>query len=255
MIHKSAIVSSKAELHESVIVDPFAIIEDNARIGEGSHIKAHAYIASGARIGKNVTISQGAIVSTVPQDLKFEGEETVTNIGDETILREYATVNRGTNESGSTDIGKNCLIMAYAHVAHDCKIGNNVIMANSVNLAGHVHINDFAIVGGVVPVHQFVKIGCHSIVGGGYRLPQDVCPYATVGGYPLKIIGVNVIGLRRRNFPPETIQTIRDTFKILFHSNLNTRQAVERINESTEIIPEVQKILDFIKSSDRGLVK
>jgi UDP-N-acetylglucosamine acyltransferase len=255
MIHKTAIVSSKAELHSSVTVGPFAIIEENVEIGEGSIIKANAYIASGARIGKKVTVSQGAVVSTIPQDLKFEGEESVANIGDGTTLREYVTVNRGTSESGSTDIGRGCLMMAYAHVAHDCKIGDNVIMANAVNLGGHVHIDDYAIVGGVVPVHQFTKIGCHTIVGGGFRVTQDLCPYATAGGYPLKIIGVNVIGLRRRGFSEETIQTIRNTFRILFHSKLNTRQALERIHEKIDIISEVQNILDFIEASTRGLVK
>jgi UDP-N-acetylglucosamine acyltransferase len=255
MIHKTAIVSAKADIHESVEIGPYTIVEDNATIGEGTRIQSHAVIASGARIGRNVTIAHGAVVGTVPQDLKFEGESTVANIGDNTTLREYVTVNRGTNESGSTDVGHDCLLMAYAHVAHDCKIGNNVIMANSVNLGGHVHIDDFAIVGGVVPVHQFVKIGCHAMIGGGFRVPQDLCPYALAGGYPLKIFGINLVGLKRRNFPQETIRTLQDAYKILFKSNLNTSQAVARIMETIEIIPEVQNILDFIKASSRGLVK
>ncbi len=255
MIHKTAIVSAKADIHESVEIGPYTIVEDNATIGEGTRIQSHAVIASGARIGRNVTIAHGAVVGTVPQDLKFEGESTVANIGDNTTLREYVTVNRGTNESGSTDVGHDCLLMAYAHVAHDCKIGNNVIMANSVNLGGHVHIDDFAIVGGVVPVHQFVKIGCHAMIGGGFRVPQDLCPYALAGGYPLKIFGINLVGLKRRNFPQETIRTIQSVYKILFKSNLNTSQAVARIKETVEIIPEVQNILDFIKASSRGLVK
>lgn len=255
MIHKTAIISANTELHESVEVGPYAIIEDNVHVGEGSTIASHAILASGARIGKNVTIAHGAVISTVPQDLKFEGEETVTNIGDGTTIREYATVNRGTDESGSTDIGSDCLMMAYSHVAHDCKIGNHVIMANSVNLGGHVHIDDYAIVGGVVPVHQFVKIGCHAMIGGGFRVAQDLCPYATGGGYPLRVKGLNLIGLRRRNFPRETIKVLRSTFKILFNSNLNTRQAVDRIRDEIELIPEVSTILDFIAKSDRGLVK
>jgi UDP-N-acetylglucosamine acyltransferase len=255
MIHKTAIVSANAELHESVEVGPYAIIEDNVQIGEGSAIASHAIIASGARIGKNVTIAHGAVIGTVPQDLKFEGEETVTNIGDSTTIREYATVNRGTDESGSTDIGSDCLMMAYSHVAHDCKLGNHVIMANSVNLGGHVHIDDYAIVGGVVPVHQFVKIGCHAMIGGGFRVAQDLCPYALGGGYPLRVKGLNLIGLRRRNFPRETIKVLQSTYKILFVSNLNTRQAVERIRGEIELIPEVNTILDFISKSDRGLVK
>ncbi len=255
MIHKTAIVSPGAELHETVEVGPYAIIEDNVQIGEGSRIGSTALIASGARIGKNVTIAHGAVISTIPQDLKFEGEETTANIGNNTVIREYATVNRGTIESGSTDIGRQCLLMAYAHAAHDCKIGNNVIMANSVNLGGHVHIDDYAIVGGVVPVHQFVKIGCHVIIGGGFRVAQDVCPYALAGGYPLKISGLNLIGLRRRNFPRETIQILQRAFKLLFFSGLNTKQAVERINAEVERIPEVEEILRFIECSDRGLVK
>jgi UDP-N-acetylglucosamine acyltransferase len=255
MIHKTAIVSSKADIHESVEIGPYSIIEDNATIGEGTRIQSHAVIASGARIGRNVTIAHGAVIGTVPQDLKFEGESTVANIGDNSTLREYVTVNRGTSESGSTDVGHDCLLMAYAHVAHDCKVGNNVIMANSVNLGGHVHIDDFAIVGGVVPVHQFVKIGCHAMIGGGFRVPQDLCPYALAGGYPLQIFGINLVGLRRRNFPQETIRTIQSVYKILFKSNLNTSQAVARIRETVEIIPEVQNILDFIKASGRGLVK
>jgi len=255
MIHKTAIVSSKADLHETVEVGPYAIIEKNVHIGEATTIGSTALIASGARIGKSVTIAHGAVISTVPQDLKFEGEDTVTNIGDHTIIREYATVNRGTNESGSTDIGQHCLMMAYSHAAHDCKIGDHVIMANSANLGGHVHIDDYAIIGGVVPVHQFVKIGCHVIIGGGFRVPQDVCPYALAGGYPIKISGLNLIGLRRRNFPRETIDVLRKVFKILFHSNLNTGQAVERIVAEVDMIPEVKTILTFIEGSTRGLVK
>ncbi len=255
MIHKTAIVSPKAELHESVEVGAYAIIEENVQIGERSRIASNALIASGARIGKNVTISHGAVVSTVPQDLKFEGEESVANIGDNTILREYVTMNRGTSESGSSDVGSNCLLMAYAHVAHDCKIGDHVIMANSVNLGGHVKIDDYAIVGGIVPVHQFVQIGCHAMIGGGFRVAQDLCPYAVAGGYPLSVRGLNLVGLRRRNFPRETVKILRQVYKLLFSSSLNTRQAVERIQQEIEIIPEVQNILDFIKRSDRGLVK
>ena len=255
MIHKTAIVSPKAEIHESVEVGPFAIIEENVQIGEGSRIASNTLIASGARIGKNVTISHGAVVGTIPQDLKFEGEESVANIGDNTVLREYVTVNRGTSESGSSDVGRDCFLMAYSHVAHDCKIGNHVIMANSVNLGGHVKIDDYAIVGGIVPIHQFVRIGCHTMIGGGFRVAQDLCPYAMAGGYPLSVRGLNLIGLRRRNFPAETIKTLQQAYKLLFNSNLNTKQAIDRIHQEVEIIPEVQTILDFIGKSERGLVK
>ena len=255
MIHATAIVSPQAKLHESVEVGPYSIIEDNVEIGEGSRIASSALIASGARLGKNVRVFHGAVIGTVPQDLKFEGEETLANIGDGTTVREYATINRGTNESGSSDVGKNCLIMAYAHIAHDCKLGDHVIMANSVNLAGHVEIGDYAIIGGVVPVHQFVKIGAHSMIGGGFRVPQDVCPYALVGGYPLKVMGLNLIGLRRRNYSRETIRSLQDTFKILFFSGLNTTQALAKIKADIEIVPVVQEILTFVEKSNRGMIK
>ncbi|MEE9441661.1 MAG: acyl-ACP--UDP-N-acetylglucosamine O-acyltransferase [candidate division Zixibacteria bacterium] len=255
MIHKTAIISEDARLHETVEVGPYAIIEGNVEIDEGCSIGPHVQIAPGARLGKNVQVFQGAVVGSIPQDLKFEGEESLAIIGDGTRIREYATVNRGTSESGSTDVGENCLLMAYAHVAHDCKLGDNVIMANSVNLGGHVYIGDYAIVGGVVPVHQFVKIGTHSMVGGGFRVVQDLCPYSMAGGYPLKIAGLNIIGLRRRDFPRESIKILREVFKILFFSNLNTSQAVEKIKNEIELIDEVNEIFQFIKASTRGLVK
>lgn len=255
MIHSTAIISPGAELHESVAVGPYTIIEDNVVVGEGTVIASGVLLASGARIGKNVKISHGAVVGTLPQDLKFGGEETIAVVGDNTVVREYVTVNRGTRESGSSDVGSHCLLMAYAHVAHDCKVGDHVIMANSVNLGGHVHIEDFAIIGGLVPVHQFSRIGAHSMIGGGFRVQQDVCPYSLVGGHPLKVIGLNQVGLRRRNFPRETIQLLQKTFKLLFFSRLNTTQALQRIQAEVEQIPEVTQIITFIESSPRGMIK
>jgi len=255
MIHKTAIISSEAKLHPSVEVGPYSIIEGNVIIGEGSRIASSALIASGARIGKNVKVSHGAVIGTQPQDLKFSGEETLVNIGDNTVIREYATVNRGTKESGSTDIGSDCFIMAYAHVAHDCKVGNHVIMANSVNLAGHIHIDDWVTIGGVVPVHQFVHIGVHVMIGGGFRVAQDICPFALAGGYPLKITGLNRIGLQRRGFPRETLDILQQAFKILFSSNLNTSQALVRIKSEVEMIPEIKELVSFVENSHRGLVK
>jgi len=254
-IHPTAIVSPKAQLAENVSVGPFTIIEDDVIIGEGTSIASNVLLADGAKIGKNVTVAHGAVIATKPQDLKFGGEKTDVSIGDNTVIREYVTVNRGTVAHGTTTIGKDCLIMAYAHVAHDCIIGNNVILANSVNLAGHIEIDDFVIIGGVVPVHQFVKIGTHAMIGGGFRVPQDICPYAMMGGYPLKTIGLNAIGLKRRGFEKEVIKKLEQTYKFLFYSGLNTTQAVEKINAEVEIIPEVQVILDFLKRSTRGLTK
>ncbi|MEA2031435.1 MAG: acyl-ACP--UDP-N-acetylglucosamine O-acyltransferase [candidate division Zixibacteria bacterium] len=254
-IHPTAIISHNAKLAEDVIVGPYSIIEDNVQIGEGTKIASTALIADGARIGKNVTIAHGAVISTVPQDLKFSGEETTAIIGDGTTIREYATVNRGTSDKYRTKIGKNCLIMAYAHVAHDCSLGDDVIMGNACTLAGHIEIGDCAILSGILPVHQFVKIGAHSYIGGGYRVPQDVCPYALAAGYPLKISGLNIVGLKRRGFSKSVLKSLRETYKLLFFSGLNTTQAVTRIKDDIEIIPEVQLILDFIENSERGLMK
>jgi UDP-N-acetylglucosamine acyltransferase len=254
-IHKSAIVSPRAELADDVTIGPNAIIEEDVVIGAGSRIASNTLIASGTRLGQGVTIAHGAVVGSVPQDLKFGGEKTTLVVGDKTTIREYATLNRGTVDRGETTIGKNCLLMAYSHVAHDCVIGDNVMMANSVNLAGHIEIDDFAILGGVLPVHQFVKIGTHCMIGGGFRVQQDVCPYALIGGYPLKVVGLNSIGLKRRGFPREAIAALTSTFRLLFFSNLNTTQAVERINGEVDKTTEVDLVLDFITRSTRGLVK
>jgi UDP-N-acetylglucosamine acyltransferase len=251
----TAIVSPQAELAEDVEVGPFTIIEENVKVGSGTKIASSVLIASGATLGNNVRVHHGAVIGTIPQDLKFEGEATRVVIGDGTVVREYATINRGTKAYGTTTIGKECLLMAYSHVAHDCILGDNVIMANSVNLAGHVEVGDYAVIGGVVPVHQFVKIGAHAMIGGGFRVPQDVCPYSLVGGYPLKVAGLNAVGLRRRGFKREVIRELEKAFKFLFFSGLNTSQAVERIKSEVKPLPEVQVILDFIKGSERGMVK
>ena len=254
-IHSTAIVSKKAQLGNDVSIGPYSIIEDDVIIGDGCKIASSVVIADGARLGKNVQISPGVVIATEPQDLKFGGEETLCEIGDNTVVREYATINRGTVAHGKTTLGNNCLVMSYAHVAHDCIIGDHVIMANSVNLAGHVEIGDYAILGGLLPVHQFVKIGAHSMIGGGFRVQQDVCPYSLTGGYPLKVVSINSIGLKRRGFSPETIRTLEQAFKILFFSKLNTTQAGDRIKSELDSTPEIKEILGFIERSDRGIVK
>lgn len=254
-IHKTAIVSPKAEIGENVKVGPFTVIEDGVIVGDNCDIKSSVLLAEGTVLGKNVNIFHGAAIGSAPQDLKFGGEKTKAIVGDGTTIREYVTFNRGTTYHNRSECGKNCLLMAYSHVAHDCLIGNNVIMANSVNLAGHVEVDDFAILGGLVPVHQFVKIGAHCMIGGGFRVQQDIIPYALVGGYPLKVVGMNSIGLKRRGFTKDTVRAIDTAFKILFFSKLNTTQAVERITNETDVIPEVQLILDFIANSERGIVK
>jgi len=254
-INPTAIIHRNVRIPSDVKIGPYTIINDQVEIGEGSEIGSHVLIDSGTIIGKNCKIHHGAVLGTLPQDLKFGGERTLLTIGDNTVIREYATLNRGTKYRDKTVVGKDCFIMIYAHVAHDCVLGDHVILANSANLAGHVEIGDYAIIGGVVPVHQFVKIGTHSIVGGGFRVQKDVCPYALVGGYPLKTMNLNIIGLKRRGFPEKTIEILKQTFKLLFRSNLNTSQAVERIKSELEIIPEVQIILDFIARSERGIIK
>ncbi len=254
-IHSTAIVSPKAELGNNIKIGPYTIVEDHVIIGDDSEIKSSVVLAEGAVLGKGVKIFAGAVIGTAPQDLKFGGEKTKAIIGDGTTVREYVTFNRGTKYHERSECGKNCLLMAYSHVAHDCLIGDNVIMANSVNLAGHVEVGDYAILGGILPVHQFVKIGAHCMIGGGFRVQQDICPYALVGGYPLRIVGINAIGLKRRGFQPDTIRAIEKIFKMLFFSKLNTTQALEKIESEIEIIPETQVIIDFVKSSKRGMVK
>ena len=254
-IHKTAIISPKAEIGENVKIGPFTVIEDGVVVGDNSDIKSSVLLAEGTVLGKNVNVFHGAAIGSAPQDLKFGGEKTKAIVGDGTTIREYVTFNRGTTYHNRSECGKNCLLMAYSHVAHDCLIGDNVIMANSVNLAGHVEVHDHAILGGLVPVHQFVKIGAHCMVGGGFRVQQDITPYALVGGYPLKVVGMNSIGLKRRGFTKEAVRAIDSAFKILFFSKLNTTQAVERITNDTDVIPEVQVILDFVANSERGIVK
>lgn len=253
-IDSRAVVSPKAELGENVSVDPYTVIDDDVIIGAGTHIGSNALIASGTRIGKECRIHHGAVLGTVPQDLKFRGEQTILEVGDHTTIREYATLNRGTHDRWKTTVGSHCFIMAYAHIAHDCAIGNHVILANSVNMAGHVVIEDYAIIGGVTPIHQFVRIGCHSMVGGGFRVPKDVPPYILAGHEPLIFQGLNAVGLRRRNFPPETIEILEKAYRILYQSRLNVSQAVERMKNEFPPMQELQHIIDFITSSKRGII-
>lgn len=252
-IHPTAIVSSDAKIGANVRIGPGAIIDGNVVIGENCDIGAYVYVADGARLGKNIRAYQGAIIGSHPQDLKFAGEDTALVVGDNCIIREYVTLNRGTVDRGTTEVGKNCLFMAYAHVAHDCVVGDNVIMANSVNLGGHAVVEDFAIVGGMVPVHQFTHIGKHVIIGGGFRVVQDVVPYAMAGGNPLRIAGMNKIGLKRRKFPAETIKTIDQAFRILFFRKMLITDAVKKIQEELPQIPEIKEIVSFISRSKRGL--
>ncbi len=254
-IHPQAAVGENAQIGENVTVGPFAVVEDGAVVGDGCQIAAHAHITQWARLGKDVRVFTGAVIGSNPQDLKFEGEETTMDVGDRTVIREYATLNRGTHESGSSSVGEDCLLMAYTHVAHDCHLGNRVIMANSVNMAGHVTIEDWVIIGGMVPIHQFVRLGQHSFIGGGWRVPQDVPPYALVAGEPIDYRGVNSVGLRRRGFSNATINSIKHAYRIIYRSKLNVTQAITQIKDEMEMTDEIQTIVNFIENdSDRGIV-
>ncbi len=253
-VDNRAAVSPKAELEAGVTVGPFAVIEENVTIGSGTVIGSHALIASGARIGRECRIHHGAVVGTAPQDLKFRGEATTLEMGNHTTVREYVTLNRGTSERGKTTIGNHCFIMAYAHVAHDCSVGNNVILANSVNMAGHVVIEDHAVIGGLVPLHQFVRIGAHAMIGGGFRVPKDVPPFILAGQEPLAFQGLNLVGLKRRNFSRESIDLLRRAYQIVYESHLNVSQAIERIRGELPPSEEVAHILEFIGKSKRGII-
>ncbi len=255
VIHPTAIVDPRAELGENVEIGPYAVIEENVVIGDGTWIGPHVLVARGARIGRNCKIHKGAVLGTEPQDLKFEGEETTLEIGDNTVIREFCTLNRGTKDRWKTRIGSNCLLMAYVHVAHDCILGDNLILANAVNMGGHVVIGDYAGIGGMVPIHQFVRIGRHAFIGGGYRVPKDVPPFILAAGEPLRYAGVNRVGLRRRGFSSESIDRIRDVYRIIYQSNLNVSQALMRIKDEFPLEGEVKEVVEFIETSERGIVK
>lgn len=254
-IHPTAIVSAKAKLGENVIVHPNAIIHDDVEIGANCSIGPFAVIYDGARIGNNVIIHQSASVSNVPQDLKFGDEKTYFYIGDNTIIREFVTLHRGTGERGFSKIGSNCLIMAYAHVPHDCIIGNNVIIANTVQIAGHVEIDDNVIIGGATVIHQFTKVGKHSMVGGGFRVIQDVPPFVLAGREPMKYRGLNVIGLRRRGFSNEEISTLKKVYELIYDSGLTTTKAKEKIKEEYGTVQVAKDVLDFLERSTRGIIR
>ena len=255
MINKLAQVSPKAEIGQNVEIGPFTVIEDDVVIGSDTVIGSNVIISSGARIGEKCKIFHGAVLSTVPQDLKFENEKTTLEIGNNTTIREYATLNRGTTDHWKTVVGDNCLLMAYSHVAHDCTLGNNVIIANSVNMAGHVTIEDFVGIGGLVPIHQFVKIGKHTFIGGGLRVPKDVPPYILAMGEPLRYAGLNTIGLQRRGFSPETLKELKRAYRIFYRYNLTAEKALDKIISDVKQINEVKELIRFIKSCERGIIR
>ncbi len=254
-IHKTALVHPDAKIAEDVEIGPFAIIDKKVTIGKGSVIGPRVIIDGITEIGENCKIYTGAIIGNPPQFLKYKGEETKVILGNNNVIREYVTINRGTAMSGETRIGDNNLIMCYVHVAHDCVIGSGTVLANGVTLAGHVYIEDKAIVGGLTPVHQFVRIGTLSIVGGGSRTTKDVPPYLMAAGSPIRLFGLNSVGLSRRNVSQSVRLQLKKAYKILFRSKLNTTQALERLESENNLYDEVQYLISFIKESERGICK
>ena len=238
-----------------MVIEPFVTIDKNVVIEEGTRIASNVTILEGAHIGKNCKIFPGAVIAAIPQDLKFRGEKSIVKIGDNTTIRECATVNRGTAAKGVTEIGSNCLIMAYAHVAHDCTIGNNCIITNACNLAGEVTVDDYAILGGMTAVHQFCHSGKHAMIQGGSLIGKDVPPFVKAGRLPLSYVGVNSIGLRRRDFANEKINEIQDIYRILFQSGLNVSDAIERIEAEMPASKERDEIIMFVRNSKRGIMK
>ncbi|KYG75705.1 MULTISPECIES: acyl-ACP--UDP-N-acetylglucosamine O-acyltransferase [Roseivirga] len=250
-----AYIHREAKIARNVVIEPFVTISKNVVIEEGSWIGSNVTIMEGARIGKNVKIFPGAVVSAVPQDLKFGGEDTTLEIGDNTVIRECVTLNRGTDATNKTVIGKNCLIMAYTHVAHDCMIGDNCILVNAVQLAGHVTIDDWAIIGGAAAVHQFVNIGAHTMVSGGSLVRKDVPPYTKAGREPLSYAGINSIGLRRRGFANEKIAEIQEIYRYIFLKGLNNSKALDLVELEMTPSKERDEIINFFRNSDRGVMK
>ena len=250
-----AYVHPQAKVARNVVVEPFTTINNDVEIGSGTWIGSNVTIMEGARIGKNCRIFPGAVISAIPQDLKFEGEDSLTIIGDNTTVRECVTINRGTSASGKTQIGNNCLIMATAHIAHDCVLGDNSIVVNGVALAGHVIIGKYAIIGGLAAVHQFIHIGDHAMISGGSLVRKDVPPYTKAAKEPLSYVGINSIGLRRRGFTSAKITEIQNIYRILYQKNYNTSQALEIIEAEMEATPERDEITLFIRNSQRGIMK
>lgn len=250
-----ASIHPDAKIHPSVVIDPFVTIAANVEIGEGTHICSNVTIMDGARIGKHCTILPGAVISAIPQDLKFKGEETLAIIGDNTTIRECVTVNRGTAAKMKTVVGNNCLIMAYCHVAHDCVVGNNVIISNATQLAGEVQVDDFAVIGGGTLVHQFTHLGAHVMIQGGSRINKDIPPFVKAGRDPIAYTGINTVGLRRRNFSNDQINAIQEVYHYLYLSRLNVSDAVDRIEAELPQTKERDEIIDFIRNSTRGIVR
>jgi UDP-N-acetylglucosamine acyltransferase len=253
-IHASAVIDRRAVLDDGVAVGPGAVIGPGVRVGGGSEVQAHAILERDTVIGRDCMVGYGTVLGSAPQDLHDRGEGTRVEIGDATILREYVTVHRATAASGATRVGARCFIMAYVHVAHDCLIDDDAVLANAVQLAGHIHIGHHAWIGGQTPIHQFVRIGEYAFVGGGSRVPQDVPPFARVAGVPLRLYGPNIEGLRRAGFTRETRLALQHAFRLLFNSDRPTRDAIDELRRSAGAVPEVDRLVAFVAESSRGVL-
>ena len=250
-----AYIHPAAKIASGVVIDPFVTIDANVEIGEGTRILSGATILEGTRIGRKCTIFPGAVVGAIPQDLKFQGEDTLAIIGDNTTLRECVTVNRGTAAKGKTVIGNNCLIMAYSHIAHDCVVNDNVIISNATQLGGEVIVDNYAVIGGGTLVHQFCHLGAHVMIQGGALINKDVPPYVKAAREPIAYTGINSIGLRRRGFSSQTIRDIQEIYRYIYMNNLNVSDAVERIEAELPATPERDEVLTFIRNSRRGIIR
>ncbi len=255
LIHPTSMVDPKADISDDVEIGPFCYIEKDVKIGKGTKLLNHVTLYNGSRLGEDNIVYPGAVISGVPQDLKYKGEYTEVFIGNKNTIRECVTISRATEASFKTVIGNNCLFMANSHVAHDCILGNNCILANSAALGGHVTLGDFAICGGLVGVHQFVKIGMHSMIGAHSMVVKDVVPYALFSGDPLKYSGINTVGLKRRKFSPETMELLKKALYLIFISDLNVSQAVEKIVNELPHTNELENLVNFVQNSKRGISK
>ncbi|MGI8618330.1 MAG: acyl-ACP--UDP-N-acetylglucosamine O-acyltransferase [Gemmatimonadaceae bacterium] len=253
-VHPTAIVSEDARLGSGVEIGPFAIVGPGCELGEGCVLGPRATLERNVKLGRKVRVGIGAVLGGDPQDLKFQGEETSVEIGEGTVIREYSTINRGTSESFKTTVGRSCFIMSYVHLAHDCHLGDGVILANGVQLAGHVRIEDRAIISGLSAVHQFVRIGRHSFIGGCSRVSKDIPPFLKAVGNPVKLYGLNTVGLQRAGFDETTLRELKRAYRLFFNSDLNISQALERAEKDLDQRPEVQELVRFLEASGRGVV-
>lgn len=253
-IHPTAIVSPDAQLGASVEIGPFAIVGESCIVGDGSVLAARSTLERNVVLGANVHVGSGSILGGAPQDVKYRGEHTTVEIGDGTAIREYTTINRGTTHSFKTTVGKNCFVMSYVHLGHDCHIADGVVLVNGVQLAGHVTVDDRAIISGLTAVHQFVRIGKFSFIGGCSRVAQDVPPYTRAVGNPIKLYGLNSVGLRRNNFSDEVLRELKRAYRLFFRSELNLSQALQRAEADLQPLAEVQEFVRFVSETNRGVV-